>query len=212
MFYLYLFMGKKKKITTQRPIKYSDLIEKMGAETLENIRKSRSEVLRYTEPEKYSHEKHKLYFQEGMDLLQYNIFVRPFIIKKFEIENDVLLDILLYVFPIQYFSFRDYSELPIVNKKYSFKAVVALGYFTSVVSRHDGKHKVYTLTKHSRKIVREYYAYLSTEKTLKPTSIYNPFKNPDSSKNDKKREELMFKLDRLSQTNPSLFTGKRKVF
>jgi hypothetical protein len=157
---------------------------------------------------KYSskNEKQKLIFTSGKDLLQYSIVVRPYILRKHRIKNNFELDILLYLFPIQYFSRRDFKVLPTINEGYHLTTLIDLNYIEVVVHHHKGANSnLYGLTERAKKIVKDYYEYLSGEKTVNPSSYTNPFADSDASKVDGLRQKLLNKLTRQTKTQPSLF-------
>lgn len=159
---------------------------------------------------KYSRKKPKnvLYFNNGYDLLQYNIVVRPYIMKKYNIEKQIELDVLLYLFPLQYFTMKDFRVLLTSYHNYGLKTMIEMGYVELCIERRNHGAKVYTLTEHAVKIVKDYYRYLSGEKTINPDSYTNPFKGPEARKIDKAREKVMLKLKRQSENFPSLFRKK----
>ena len=161
---------------------------------------------------KYSRKKpnNVLYFNNGYDLLQYNIVVRPYIMKKFKIEKSLELDVLLYLFPFQYFTMKDFRLLLTSNYNYGLKTMIELGYVELCIEKYNDGAKVYTLSEHAVKIVKEYYQYLSGEKTLNPDSYTNPFRDVEAKKIDKTREKVMLKLKKQSENFPSLF--KKKLY
>jgi hypothetical protein len=157
----------------------------------------------------YSREKpkHRIYFEKGYDLLQYNIVVRDYILRRYQIKKDVELDILLYLFPFHFFTREDFMLLPTRSKGYNMKKMVALGFIKIHIKKASTGNAghIYALTKEAKEIVRNYYKYLSGEKTLKPDNYKNPFRGADSSKIDRDREALMFKLAKQIQNNPDKF-------
>jgi hypothetical protein len=89
--------------------------------------------------EKYSrkNERQKLIFTRGRDLLQFNIVVRPYIIRKHRLNNQTELDVLLYLFPIQYFTKRDFNALPVKNEGYHMNTLMELGFVEVIVKHHS---------------------------------------------------------------------------
>lgn len=161
---------------------------------------------------KYSRKKPKnvLYFNNGYDLLQYTIVVRPYIMKKYGIKKTIELEVLLYLFPIQYFTLKDFKLLLTRNHNLGLTTLIDMGYIELCVEKHNNGAKVYTLTEHSVKIVKEYYQYLSGEKVLNPDSYTNPFRGPEAKKVDRTREKVMLKLKKQAENWPSLF--KKNLF
>ena len=149
--------------------------------------------------------KHKLLFRTGFDLLQYTIVVRPFILRKYSIENPIVLDVLLYLFPFQYFSMPDFKLLPIKNMNVHLKHFKKDGYIDDCLLKGDRANKLYRLTPTAQQIVTEYYEYLSGEKTIKEGRYTNPFNYKEATKIDKERENVMLKLKRQTETRISKF-------
>ena len=158
----------------------------------------------------YSREKpkHKMYFEKGYDILQYNIVVREYILRRYQIKKDIELDILLYLFPFHFFTREDFMVLPTRSRGYNMKKMVNLGFIKIYIKKasNDKAGHIYALTKQSKEIVRNYYKYLSGEKTLKPDNYKNPFRGADTKKIDRDREALMFKLAKQIEKNPNNFT------
>lgn len=149
-------------------------------------------------------------FREGHDLLQYNIVVRPYIKRRFKIEKDIELDILLYLYPIQYFTVKDYNFLPMRESGYTVPVMTEKGYLKTFINP-TGAAKILTLTDFAIKIVRAYYEYLSGEKTISGQANYtNPYLGTEANKIDKQRHKVMEKLKRQTKTQPSKF--RRDLF
>lgn len=160
---------------------------------------------------KYSRkdERQKLLFTSGRDLLQFSIVVRPYIMRKYRLKNQLELDILLYLFPIQYFTLRDFKVLPTANEGYHLHTLIELNYIEVVVHHRAGaSSNIYGLTERSKKIVKEYYEYLSGEKTVHPNSYTNPFADKDAAKVDSIRQKLLNKLTHQTKTQPKLYRRK----
>ncbi len=191
----------------------SDLqaLEVLSENTREQLKRHKAKVAvrayKDSNSRKYSRKKPKnvLYFNNGYDLLQYTIVVRPFIMKKYNIEKYIELEILLYLFPIQYFTMKDFKVLLTRNFNYGLSTLIDLGYVEMCIERYANGSNVYTLTEHAVNIVKEYYQYLSGEKTINPDSYLNPFKGKNVAKADKAREKVMLKLKKQSENWPSLF-------
>jgi predicted secreted protein len=194
-------------------MEFSDnfILERVSNETRKSLKINFVKVTTSTNPKfrkhKYSKEnpKHIEYFYKGFDLLQYTIVVKPFILKKFNIEKPIILDVLLYLFPFQLFSANDFKLLPIQNINMHIKTLTNIGYIAPIVEEKYRGKKVFKLTDTAQKIVREYYMYLSGEKTISEGKYKNPFNYKDVTKVDKVREEVMLKLKRQSETRRSKF-------
>jgi hypothetical protein len=152
--------------------------------------------------------KHVQYFSEGHDLLQYNMVVRPFIKKKYNVDRDEYLDILFYLYPIQFFTKKDYSVLPITeyHSIFTINHLLEEGYIKKVVQTVKNTASIYTLSDMSHRIVEDYYDFLSGRKTITPDNYAtNPFRGAGSAKIDKVREKLLEKLKHQAENYPSLF-------
>jgi len=192
----------KKKSTITREAK-----EVLSPETVEAAQSKKLDIVKSTYPDqakaKYSKKdrKQKLIFTAGRDLMQYNIVVRPYILRKYRIEKDMELDILLYLYPFQYFTINDFKVLPIFDYGYSLKYLKELGFIEIVVSHSNGgKANIYGLSDRAKKAVKEYYEYLAGEKTVNPNGTTNPFANKEAFKVDKIRQKLLNKLTRQTKT------------
>lgn len=179
----------------------------LSPETLEKVKKKKVNIVKSTHPNeakaKYSKKdsRQKVIFTAGRDLMQYNIVVRPYILRKFRIEKDVELDVLLYLFPFQYFTARDFKALPITHMSYNLKTLKELNYIQVVVDHNTGlSGNIYGLTERAKKIVKEYYEYLSGEKTVNPNGYKNPFADKEAFKVDAQRQKVLDKLTHQTKT------------
>ena len=184
-----------------------EALEVLSPETIDRVKKKKVNIEKSTNPDyskaKYSKKdkRQRLIFTAGRDLLQYNLVVRPYILRKHRIEKDIELDILLYLFPFQYFTFRDFKALPIRHLSYSLEALKTLGFVEIVVAHADGLHgNIYGLTERASRAVKEYYEYLSGEKNVVPTGTSNPFADKEATKVDSLRQKLLNKLTRQTKT------------
>lgn len=150
-------------------------------------------------------EKSILYFKNGYDLLQYSIVIKPYIYKKYNMKSPLDLDMLLYLFPIQFFSSVDFTQLPLRQHNITLKGSIEAGYIELAIVGSKGLGAVYTLSEKSVRIVRDYYEHLSGEKVLNPDSYTNPFKKKNAAHVDRTREKLMLKLKRQTEYQPSVF-------
>lgn len=155
---------------------------------------------------KYSrfNEKVKLTFINGYDLLQFNIAVRPEIKRIYGIKKDIELDAILYLFPIQFFSMKDFKELPLENHSLGLQTMVDLDYIEPSLIKHKEDNnfiQIYTLSKRSKDIVMHYYQLLSGEGFDSPEYV-TPFK---VRKVDKVRKNLIDKLLHQAKLRPHKF-------
>lgn len=136
----------------------------------------------------YSKQKYLLY-SGGHDILQNLIVVRPYITRRYNIQFR-LLEVLLYLFPMQYFTQDDYRIVPKPLTYRSVKDMLREEMITIIVNgENKGKH-LYTLTRRSKEIVIHFYQCLSGEKRIPDTAI-NPFKKKTATAHDKKRMDLI---------------------
>lgn len=183
-----------------------EVLQKLSRETAEALEYHNVQIEQYPKNgDKYGRRAYNYYWHmiPGYDLMQNNIFVRPFIIKKYGIEHEVILDVLLYLFPIQYFRKSDFDILPTRNH-ISFLALSNFGYIESAIHMTKGPN-VYRLTDRAVDIVRNYYQYLSGEKIFDPKLQGNPYENVDKTKHDIQVEEAMQKFVRQIAFYPKRF-------
>ena len=144
-------------------------------------------------------------FRKGYDLMQYTIVVRPFILKLYKIEKEIVLDLLLYLFPIQYFTNIDFKLLPLKHTGYNVKTLLAEGYIDLCIEKNHYGSRVYLLSERSHKIVMDYYKYMSGEKTIGTGTSVNPFKDENATQMDQVREKLMKDLKSRLDRFPNQF-------
>lgn len=147
--------------------------------------------------------KRLLKFLEGYDLLQYSIAVRPYIFRKYRIDNLLHFEAVLYMFPIQFFTLLDFQKMPLRSSNVYLKHLVEEGLVEKAVIGE--KTNIYTLTKRSVDMVRDYYHYLSGKRTLNPDHYTNPFRGKDAFKADREREKLMMDLKKKEISDPNGF-------
>lgn len=178
----------------------------MSAATRKAI--ERAEIRNYTVVgKKYSRRKKKqiISFVRGYDLLQYIIAVRPYIEKKHGIDQ-LTLEYLLYLFPIQYFTRKDYRLIPKYRDYYvSLNTLIEQGWIHLAIKRRASAD-VFGFTEAGRACVQEFYQYLAGEKTISIKPIdSNPFADPDDKVLDNMRWELMLKMRGEAERRPSIF-------
>lgn len=203
-----------KKNTEKKKLELSDskVLEVLSESTRKTVvaNKAQIEVLSKTSadiPNKYSRKSKKvlLSFVGGYDLLQYMIAVRPFICKRYNIKTLWELEVLLYLFPIQYFTNSDFKQVGLRQYNITLKSMLDDGYMKLCVKKVDSAGNLYALSDHSINIVKDFYKYLSGEKTINLKSDMNPFRGNDVANVDKIRERVMLKLKRQTETSPSKF-------
>lgn len=164
-------------------------------------------VKQYPKPliPKYSG-KRGLLFNEDCSLLQYFMLMRQYIKIKYDIDLQ-LLETLLYLYPTNYFTANDFHDMPLQFKYGRMRTMVEWGYIV-LVSEGQGKGEVslYTLATKYKKIIREFYALLSGEKTIPKEEIEIHSKRSKTTI-EQKRLALLKKLSGLPVPE-----GKKKMF
>lgn len=143
---------------------------------------------------------------DGYDIMQNLIVVRPYIMKRYDIEFR-LLEVLLYLFPMQYFTQDDYRVVPKPFTYRSVKDMMRLDMICiSVNGENKGKH-LYCLTRKAKEIVIHFYQCVSGEKKI-PETFVNPLTRKTATTHDKKRMEMIKILNRqeISGTKSKLFS------
>jgi hypothetical protein len=138
-----------------------------------------------------------MYYSDSNDFLQYQIIVRPYVCKRFNIDNR-MLELLLYIYPLNYFTTGDYRTAVKPYSLHSVKTMVKLGYVKIMVKGQNAGEHVYTLTHQAKNIVTLYYQYMSGERKMLDNDQRNPLtKKRDISNHDKKRMEMIRALNQL---------------
>jgi hypothetical protein len=202
-------MGRKPKVT--RIKSHTKKIPSLASEilSLKNIKVGAIKP-NHNDPDASDREKYyaqdwmhpkMLHFYLGYDLLELQLFVQPFILKKHDISLR-LLNVLLYLYPKGYFTILDY--FPISHAGYEVRFPIYLvkkGYANVVAKPKDGRNTqkidkrwVYTLSQKGKEIVREYYELLSGERKFPEKKT--PFDKSDKAI-DRQRKDLMAKLNQM---------------
>lgn len=153
---------------------------------------------------KYSGVPQFLERNEGFDLLENMLVVKKYICEKYEIKAH-LLEILLYLYPRDYFTWYDYYEMP---KYFNYNRISKLESegIIRVVSKDKTKRRsLYGLTPKARNIVTNFYMFLFGEKKI-PLSG-NPLSHSTASAIDKMRFNL---IKKINQKEPS--ESKKRYF
>jgi hypothetical protein len=164
------------------------------------------------EKRKYSRKskQQKTSFVTGYDLLQYNIVIKPYIIQKYHLKDVNELDVLLYLYPFQFFVRGDFAQLPTNTTGHSFKVLIELGLVVlrvkGAVHKKINQKNIYSLSDNSKAAVKSYYQFLSGERTLVDNSYAKPFFFQENTKVNAQRRALMLKLKQKSEHSPSIFT------
>ena len=184
---------------------------KLGAGITKRLELTKSHVVEYPKNgDKYgrTNKFYRLHMIPGYDLLQYSLVVRPFVMRKYGIPDVETLDILLYLFPIQYFTTDDLTHLRVFTKKIYFKDLLEQGYLELVVKAKTHMSNIYRLTDLSVDAVMDYYQYLTGDKVFDSKAQGNPFDYQDRTEIDAKREEIIERCTRNLQTRRYAFRGR----
>lgn len=136
-----------------------------------------------------------LSYFEGYDFLQYFGLVRAHLQKKNKIDLN-LLELLLYLYPLNYYTTEDYFEIPKSFKYNRIQMLVDMGLVSIVSVGRRKKDTIYTLSKKGKQIVTSFYEYLSQEKKI-PTVVLNKQKAPAY---DKMKVKLIKKINSQGAT------------
>lgn len=143
--------------------------------------------------EKYTKKKY-LSLYKGYDFLQYLGVVRFYIQGKNKISNN-MLEMLLYLYPINYFTQQDFMDIPKQFEVTRLKVLVDKELAkVAFVDEKDKSKKIYALSTKARNIVTDFYELLSGEKEFNMQYAANPFIGTKATAIDKKRNNLLKKF------------------
>jgi hypothetical protein len=178
----------------RKPVK-----EILSEDTLKAMKKQKM-VIKYaanknSKKGKYSKTLH-LEFFEGYNLLENMIVARPYIQKRYNIDLG-LLEILLFLGPKQFFTQKDYADMPKQYKYRSIKNLMNTG-FVSIVQNGEnlGKH-IYRVNRQGSEIIRHFYEILSGEKKIPERPDYNHLARKNANPFDKKKFDLIKRINQL---------------
>lgn len=144
---------------------------------------------------KYSKNLH-LEFFTGYDMLENMLIARPYIQKRYNIDLG-LLELLLFLGPKQFFTQKDYADMPKQYKYRSIKNLMKTG-FVGIVQNGEnlGKH-IYKVNRQGSEIIRHFYEILSGEKKIPERPDYNPLARKNANPFDKKKLDLIKRINQL---------------
>lgn len=179
-----------KKFLAQLPEKANEVLKKTKKVKLIARASDTKNKKRYTK-------QRILYYSNSYDFLQYQIIVRPYVCKRFKIEVR-MLELLLYIYPLNYFTNEDYKVAVRPYSLHSIKTMVKLGFVKIIVKGYNAAEHVYTLTHQAKNIVSLYYKYMSGERKMLDNDQRNPLtKKIKITTHDKKRMEMIRVLNQL---------------
>lgn len=136
-------------------------------------------------------------FFTGYDLLENMIVARPYIQKRYNIDQG-LLELLIYLGPKQFFTQADYAEMPKQFKYCSIKNLMNTGFVGIVQNGECLSDHIYHVNRKGSEIIRHFYEILSGEKKIPETSAENPlYRKKTRTPFDKKKMDLIQKINQL---------------
>lgn len=173
--------------------------EMLSEDTLEAL-KENNLTIRYAQNGKSVKEKYckstRLEFFRGYDFLENVLVARPYIQKRYNI-TICLFELLLYLSPKQFFTQKDYAEMPKQFKYASIKNLLNTGFISIVQSGSSLDRHLYQVNRKGSEIVRHYYEVLSGEKKI-DESYNNPLaRKKTRTAFDKKKMDLISKINQL---------------
>ncbi|MEN9655097.1 MAG: Cellulophaga phage phi46:3 [Bacteroidota bacterium] len=131
------------------------------------------------------------------DILEHFHIVRHYFYKVKKIDLQ-LLEILLALYPKQYFTQSDYK---FINKQYTYnriKKLMDLGYIVLFSKDPNKMHGVYCLSIKAKHIVQDFYMCLSGEKKMSEDYTINPIFSKNQSTMDRKKAYIIKTLNKLT--------------
>lgn len=147
---------------------------------------NRGKKVKYNQPQ-------LLTYHEGYTFLENIMLVRVFLQKKHNLSFSVI-EMLLYLYPKNYFTLDDYNEIPKQFTFFKIKKTIELGMIREVTQARKKADRLYCLSVKGRHVVEDFYMYLSGEKPI-PTDRMQTMAKKDASLVDKKRQSLIKKLN-----------------
>lgn len=132
----------------------------------------------------------------GYDILENLIVVRAFIYKQYGMPFRVV-EMILYLFPKQYFTQEDFYQMPKPFTCNRIGLMLEQGHFAiASKGRNKGEH-IYMLSRKSKLMVQRFYKLLSGEEKIPVVSDRNVMARKDNSAIDKIRVNLIKKINAL---------------
>ena len=172
------------RATNKVPLFTLELLQEMGI----HVRAKQQEKKKY------------IYCNSGYDFLENFFVVRHYVCKKNKISLRVL-EILLKLYPMSYFTYQDYYELPKNFQLVRADFLIKKGLMQEIKEKHkDRSESIFKLTTIAGNIVKDFYKYLSGEKQIPEERRHNYMASPKATEIDKLRYEFIKKMNR---TEPS---------
>lgn len=135
---------------------------------------------------------------KGYDAFENFMLVRAYIQKKYDIHFSTL-ELLLFLFPKQFFTQEDYGS---ISKQYTIRNIKSLLAADMIIISSRGKGfytHLYTLSNKSRRIVFSFYDMLSGGVPIPTDKRFNKMAGPNANAADKKKLEMIKKLQSISK-------------
>lgn len=116
-----------------------------------------------------------LHFNRDCNLMENLFYIRRYIQKKYKISLRHL-EVLIFFYPKNYFQYKEFSHIEAYHNK-NIQVYIDKNFINLVSLSKAPRRNVYTLSPMGKKIVRDFYAYLSGVKVINPDSPNNPIKN-----------------------------------
>jgi hypothetical protein len=127
------------------------------------------------------------------DLLQNQYPVRLFVQAKYGLSLREL-ELLLFLYPKQYFCLKDYKAFPLTFSHRRITTVIKHGFVKIAKKGKNMDQHVYTLTKSAKHQVVAYYKYLSGELKVPTIAENNPLIRKDAPEHHKKVIDFFKKM------------------
>lgn len=154
---------------------------------------------------KYSKKKF-LSVYRGYDFLENLSIAREYIRKRYDVDLK-LLEVFLYLGPKNYFTKKDYYEMP-KNFRYNrISTMLKFGHIVIVQEGKDIREHIFQLSVPARNVIRKFYELLSGEMKFPEIKRYNPLADKNAIAYDKIKMNIMRKVNKLEPSE-----NKKKLF
>ncbi len=148
---------------------------KISKETKSIIKSEKTELKK----RKKNRNKFRLYLSDDYNELQYFGVIKKYLCWKYDINSEDI-DKLLYLYPVTYFTFKDYRRLPVSWGRMRWEGLFDKDIIEKVYG-HRKQRAVYRLTRKGKGIVRQLYKLLRGDVKLPTSAEYNKSFRADAS-------------------------------
>lgn len=147
------------------------------------------------------------YCNQGYDILENLFVVRHYVCKKNNISFRVL-EMLLKLYPMNFFTYKDYYELPKHFQLVRADYLIKKGLMVEIKDKKsDRTDSIFKLSTKAGNLVRDFYKYLSGEKPIPEEPRHNHMAQKSASEIDKLRFKF---IQKMNKTEPS--DSKKQLF